>query len=102
MIKLKGVRVVTTTQCELSSSLRLPPSLALFLSLQVSHLHGLALFEDFLFTACSEPSRGSAVEVLRINRFNGTDTRTLITLHSLKEVRVYHKLTQPTGKHLIL
>ncbi|MCI4393445.1 hypothetical protein PGIGA_G00157360 [Pangasianodon gigas] len=64
----------------------------------VSHLHGLALFEDFLFAACSEPSRGSAVDVLRINRFNGTDTHTLITLQSLKEVRVYHKLTQPPVK----
>ncbi|XP_058238194.1 low-density lipoprotein receptor-related protein 1B-like isoform X2 [Hemibagrus wyckioides] len=64
----------------------------------VSHLHGLALFEDFLFAACSEPSRGSAVDVLRINRFNSSDTHTLITLQSLKEVRVYHKLTQPTVK----
>ncbi|XP_047676249.1 low-density lipoprotein receptor-related protein 1B-like isoform X1 [Tachysurus fulvidraco] len=64
----------------------------------VSHLRGLALFEDFLFAACSEPSRGSAVDVLRINRFNSSDTHTLITLQSLKEVRVYHKLTQPTVK----
>ncbi|KAF5890990.1 low-density lipoprotein receptor-related protein 1B-like, partial [Clarias magur] len=64
----------------------------------VSHLHGLALFEDFLFAACSEPSRGSAVDVLRINRFNGSDTHTLLTLQSLKGVRVYHKLAQPSVK----
>ncbi|XP_062845365.1 low-density lipoprotein receptor-related protein 1B-like [Trichomycterus rosablanca] len=63
----------------------------------VSHLHGLALFEDFLYATCSEPSRSSE-NVLRINRFNSSDTQTLFKLKSLRDVRVYHRLAQPTVK----
>ncbi|KAG9261064.1 low-density lipoprotein receptor-related protein 1B-like [Astyanax mexicanus] len=62
----------------------------------VSHLYGLALFEDYLFASCSDPSRGGKVDVLRINRFNSSDTHPVITLESSRTLRVYHKLTQPT------
>ncbi|XP_035376859.1 low-density lipoprotein receptor-related protein 1B [Electrophorus electricus] len=62
----------------------------------VSHLYGLALFEDYLFATCLEPSRGGKVEVLRINRFNGSDAHAVLTLEASKGVRVYHKLSQPT------
>ncbi|TRY82421.1 hypothetical protein DNTS_016378 [Danionella cerebrum] len=62
----------------------------------VSHLFGLALFEDYLFATCSEPSRESKVDIFRINRFNSSDTLTVTTLESARTVRVYHKLAQPT------
>uniref|UniRef100_A0A3B1JND8 LDL receptor related protein 1B n=1 Tax=Astyanax mexicanus TaxID=7994 RepID=A0A3B1JND8_ASTMX len=62
----------------------------------VSHLYGLALFEDYLFASCLDPSRGGKVDVLRINRFNSSDTHPVITLESSRTLRVYHKLTQPT------
>lgn len=68
------------------------------ISLQVSHLFGLALFEDYLFATCSEPSRESKVDIFRINRFNSSDTNTIATLESARNVRVYHRLAQPTGK----
>lgn len=67
-------------------------------SLQVSHLYGLTLFEDYLFATCSEPSRESKVDIFRINRFNSSDTNTVTTLESARAVRVYHRLAQPTGK----
>ncbi|XP_021325253.1 low-density lipoprotein receptor-related protein 1B isoform X1 [Danio rerio] len=62
----------------------------------VSHLFGLALFEDYLFATCSEPSRESKVDIFRINRFNSSDTNTIATLESARNVRVYHRLAQPT------
>ncbi|XP_026091548.1 low-density lipoprotein receptor-related protein 1B [Carassius auratus] len=62
----------------------------------VSHLYGLALFEDNLFATCSEPSRESKVDIFRINRFNSSDTNTVTTLESARAVRVYHRLAQPT------
>uniref|UniRef100_A0A8C2AJR3 Low density lipoprotein receptor-related protein 1Ba n=1 Tax=Cyprinus carpio TaxID=7962 RepID=A0A8C2AJR3_CYPCA len=62
----------------------------------VSHLYGLALFEDYLFAVCSEPSRESKVDIFRINRFNSSDTNTVTTLESARAVRVYHRLAQPT------
>nr|XP_055074200.1 low-density lipoprotein receptor-related protein 1B-like isoform X3 [Misgurnus anguillicaudatus] len=62
----------------------------------VSHLYGLALFEDYLFATSSEPSREGKVDVLRINRFNNSNTNTIVTLESAKNARVYHRLAQPT------
>uniref|UniRef100_A0A672N2P7 Low-density lipoprotein receptor-related protein 1B-like n=1 Tax=Sinocyclocheilus grahami TaxID=75366 RepID=A0A672N2P7_SINGR len=62
----------------------------------VSHLYGFALFEDYLFATCSEPSRESKVDIFRINRFNSSDTNTITTLESARAVRVYHRLAQPT------
>uniref|UniRef100_A0A8C1SK69 Low density lipoprotein receptor-related protein 1Ba n=1 Tax=Cyprinus carpio TaxID=7962 RepID=A0A8C1SK69_CYPCA len=62
----------------------------------VSHLYGLALFEDYLFATRSEPSRESKVDIFRINRFNSSDTNTVTTLESARAVRVYHRLAQPT------
>uniref|UniRef100_A0A672N291 Low-density lipoprotein receptor-related protein 1B-like n=1 Tax=Sinocyclocheilus grahami TaxID=75366 RepID=A0A672N291_SINGR len=63
---------------------------------KVSHLYGFALFEDYLFATCSEPSRESKVDIFRINRFNSSDTNTITTLESARAVRVYHRLAQPT------
>ncbi|XP_076159537.1 low-density lipoprotein receptor-related protein 1B-like [Alosa pseudoharengus] len=64
----------------------------------VSHLHGLTLFEDYLFATCAEPLQGTKVDILQINRFNSTLPRTVVTLPTSKAIRVYHKLTQPTVK----
>ncbi|KAG5262027.1 hypothetical protein AALO_G00291300 [Alosa alosa] len=64
----------------------------------VSHLHGLTLFEDYLFATCAEPLQGTKVDILQINRFNSTLPKTVVTLPTSKAIRVYHKLTQPTVK----
>uniref|UniRef100_A0AAR2M5Q5 EGF-like domain-containing protein n=1 Tax=Pygocentrus nattereri TaxID=42514 RepID=A0AAR2M5Q5_PYGNA len=61
----------------------------------VSNLYGLALFEDYLFVTCSDPSRGSKVDVLRINRFNSSDAHPVSTQETSGAVRVYHRLAQP-------
>ncbi|KAG1968583.1 low-density lipoprotein receptor-related protein 1B [Pimephales promelas] len=65
---------------------------------QVAHLHGLAVFEDYLFATRSEPSSGAVVDILRINRFNVTDPETLTSIGNAKTIRVYHKLSQPKVK----
>ncbi|KAI2660779.1 Low-density lipoprotein receptor-related protein 1 [Labeo rohita] len=65
---------------------------------QVAHLHGLAVFEDYLYATRSEPSSGAVVDILRINRFNVTDPETLTSIGNAKTIRVYHKLSQPKGK----
>ncbi|XP_016109653.1 low-density lipoprotein receptor-related protein 1B-like [Sinocyclocheilus grahami] len=61
---------------------------------QVAHLHGLAVFEDYLYATRSEPSSGAVVDILRINRFNVTDPETLTSIGNAKTIRVYHKLSQ--------
>ncbi|XP_016375775.1 low-density lipoprotein receptor-related protein 1B-like [Sinocyclocheilus rhinocerous] len=65
---------------------------------QVAHLHGLAVFEDYLYATRSEPSSGAVVDILRINRFNVTDPETLTSIGNAKTIRVYHKLSQPKVK----
>uniref|UniRef100_A0AAR2L6Z9 EGF-like domain-containing protein n=1 Tax=Pygocentrus nattereri TaxID=42514 RepID=A0AAR2L6Z9_PYGNA len=65
---------------------------------QVAYLHGLAVFEDYLYATRSESLGDAAVDVLRINRFNVTDPEMLTSMGNSRAIRVYHKLTQPKGK----
>lgn len=64
----------------------------------MAHLHGLAVFEDYLYAIRSELSSEAVADVLRINRFNVTDPETLTSIGNAKTIRVYHKLSQPKGK----
>uniref|UniRef100_A0A3P9A5H3 EGF-like domain-containing protein n=1 Tax=Esox lucius TaxID=8010 RepID=A0A3P9A5H3_ESOLU len=64
--------------------------------ISVAHLHGLSLFEDYLFATRSEPSKRTKVDILQINRFNILDVQTLATVENSVGIRVYQKLTQPT------
>lgn len=67
---------------------------------QVSHVYTLSVFEDHLYATHSDPSKGSSsVELIQIHRFNiTTESKTLATLGNSKQLRVYHKLSQPKGK----
>lgn len=67
---------------------------------QVSYVYALSVFEDHLYATRSDPSKGSSsVELIRIHRFNITaETKVLATLGNSKQLRVYHKLSQPKGK----
>ncbi|NXX76697.1 LRP1B protein, partial [Urocolius indicus] len=56
---------------------------------QVRHLCGLSVFENYLYTVNSDN-----LNILRINRFNGTDVQSLGRLEKAKEIRVYQKRTQ--------
>ncbi|NXJ08674.1 LRP1B protein, partial [Odontophorus gujanensis] len=56
---------------------------------QVRHLCGLAIFENYLYSVNS-----NNFSILQINRFNGTDVRSLTRLDNAKEIRVYQKRTQ--------
>lgn len=69
-------------------------------SLQVSYIHSMAVFEDFLYASHSDPAKGSSsAELLQIHRFNITvESRILASLGSTRRLRVYHKLAQPRGK----
>uniref|UniRef100_A0A8C8LYL0 EGF-like domain-containing protein n=1 Tax=Oncorhynchus tshawytscha TaxID=74940 RepID=A0A8C8LYL0_ONCTS len=60
------------------------------------HLHGLSLFEDYLFATRTEPSKGTKVDILQINRFSVADVQTVTTVENCVGIRVYQKLTQPT------
>ncbi|XP_058248902.1 low-density lipoprotein receptor-related protein 1B isoform X4 [Hemibagrus wyckioides] len=62
---------------------------------QVAYLHGLSVFEDYLYATRSESLGDSVVDVLRINRFNVTDPEILTRMGNFRTIRVYHKLTQP-------
>ncbi|XP_053482709.1 low-density lipoprotein receptor-related protein 1B [Ictalurus furcatus] len=62
---------------------------------QVAYLHGLSVFEDFLYATRSESLGDSVVDVLQINRFNVTDPEILTRMGNFRTIRVYHKLTQP-------
>lgn len=67
---------------------------------QVSYVYALSVFEDHLYATRSDPSKGSSpVELIRIHRFNiTTESKVLATLGNSKQLRVYHKLSQPKGK----
>ncbi|XP_042180932.1 low-density lipoprotein receptor-related protein 1B-like [Oncorhynchus tshawytscha] len=60
------------------------------------HLHGLSLFEDYLFATRTEPSKGTKADILQINRFSVADVQTVTTVENSVGIRVYQKLTQPT------
>ncbi|MCJ8732490.1 hypothetical protein PDJAM_G00211960 [Pangasius djambal] len=62
---------------------------------QVAYLHGLSVFEDYLYATRSESLGDSVVDVLRINRFNVADPEILTRMGNFRAIRVYHKLTQP-------
>ncbi|XP_048835137.1 low-density lipoprotein receptor-related protein 1B-like isoform X4 [Brienomyrus brachyistius] len=62
----------------------------------VSYVHGLTVFEDYLFATSSDPGEGDKVDILQINRFNGSDKRILTSMENSRWIRVYHKLAQPT------
>ncbi|XP_076118890.1 low-density lipoprotein receptor-related protein 1B-like [Alosa pseudoharengus] len=62
---------------------------------QVSYVYGLAVFEDYLYATHAEDSQGSAVDVLRIHRFNVTDPEILTHAGNSRLIHVYHKLRQP-------
>ncbi|XP_029103120.1 low-density lipoprotein receptor-related protein 1B-like isoform X3 [Scleropages formosus] len=62
----------------------------------VSYLHGLTVFEDYLFATCSKPTKGNQVDIVQINRFNTTEPWILRSMESSNVIHVYHKLAQPT------
>uniref|UniRef100_A0A4W5QCD1 EGF-like domain-containing protein n=1 Tax=Hucho hucho TaxID=62062 RepID=A0A4W5QCD1_9TELE len=51
------------------------------------HLHGLALFEDYLFATRTEPSKGTKADILQINRFNVADVQTVTTVENSVGIR---------------
>lgn len=65
----------------------------IFSSLQVRHLYGLTVFENYLYATNLDN-----FSIMQINRFNGTDTQLLIRLENAWEIHVYHKRAQPAGK----
>lgn len=60
---------------------------------QVTHLYGLAIFEDYLYGTNSDN-----FSVIQINRFNSRDKKFLMRLENAKDILVYHKRTQSTGR----
>ncbi|MGH0132653.1 UNVERIFIED_CONTAM: hypothetical protein FKN15_051430, partial [Acipenser sinensis] len=62
----------------------------------VKYLYGLTVFEDYLYASSYDISRGSKVDILKINRFNSTVLVNLTTMENARSIHVYHKLTQPT------
>ncbi|XP_048808618.1 low-density lipoprotein receptor-related protein 1B isoform X3 [Lagopus muta] len=56
---------------------------------QVRHLCGLTVFENYLYAVNSDN-----FSIWQINRYNGTDARSLTRLENAKEIRVYQKRTQ--------
>lgn len=69
---------------------------------QVSYIYALSVFEEHLYATHSDPSTGSSVELIQIHRFNITaESKTFATLGNSKQLRVYHKLTQPKGNAAI-
>ncbi|KAG9349405.1 hypothetical protein JZ751_027848 [Albula glossodonta] len=61
----------------------------------VSYLNGLTVFEEYLYAILAEPSKGLKVNILQINRFNGTDQQTITSMGNSRVIHVYHKLAQP-------
>uniref|UniRef100_A0A8C6XVP1 LDL receptor related protein 1B n=1 Tax=Naja naja TaxID=35670 RepID=A0A8C6XVP1_NAJNA len=57
----------------------------------VTHLYGLAVFEDYLYATNSDN-----FSVIQINRFNSRDTKFLMRLENAKDIIVYHKRIQPS------
>uniref|UniRef100_A0A8C4MYX3 LDL receptor related protein 1B n=1 Tax=Equus asinus asinus TaxID=83772 RepID=A0A8C4MYX3_EQUAS len=58
---------------------------------QVRHLYGITVFEDYLYATNSDN-----FNIIRINRFNGTDIHSLIKMENPRGIRIYQKRTQPT------
>ncbi|XP_072818168.1 low-density lipoprotein receptor-related protein 1B-like [Vicugna pacos] len=59
---------------------------------QVKHLYGITVFEDYLYA--TNPDN---FNIIRINRFNGTDIHSLIKVENARAIRIYQRRTQPTG-----
>lgn len=51
------------------------------------------MFEDYLYATDSDN-----FNIIRINRFNGSDIHSLIKMENARAIRIYQKRTQPTGK----
>ena len=51
------------------------------------------MFEDYLYATDSDN-----FNIIRINRFNGSDIHSLIKMENARGIRIYQKRTQPTGK----
>uniref|UniRef100_A0A8D1E780 EGF-like domain-containing protein n=2 Tax=Sus scrofa TaxID=9823 RepID=A0A8D1E780_PIG len=58
---------------------------------QVKHLYGITVFEDYLYATNSDN-----FNIIRINRFNGTDNHSFIKMENARGIRIYQKRTQPT------
>ncbi|EPY72578.1 hypothetical protein CB1_000913002 [Camelus ferus] len=58
----------------------------------VKHLYGITVFEDYLYA--TNPDN---FNIIRINRFNGTDIHSLIKVENARAIRIYQRRTQPTG-----
>nr|XP_023416809.1 low-density lipoprotein receptor-related protein 1B-like [Cavia porcellus] len=58
---------------------------------QIRHLYGITVFEDYLYATNSDN-----FNIIRINRFNGTDIHSLIKMERPQGIRIYQKRTQPT------
>ncbi|XP_051787046.1 low-density lipoprotein receptor-related protein 1B [Erpetoichthys calabaricus] len=65
----------------------------------VSYLYGLTVFEDYLYATSSVVGKSNKVDVVKINRFNGTDLKVITQVSTARSIRVYHKLSQPTVRN---
>lgn len=51
------------------------------------------MFEDYLYATDADN-----FNIIRINRFNGSDIHSLIKMENARAIRIYQKRIQPTGK----
>lgn len=68
--------------------------------LQIEHLYGLTVFENYLYaTNSDEGNLNPKTSVIRVNRFNSSDFQVVTRVDRGAALHVYHQRRQPQGTH---
>lgn len=68
--------------------------------LQIEHLYGLTVFENYLYaTNSDEGNLNPKTSVIRVNRFNSSDFNVVTRVDRGAALHVYHQRRQPPGTH---
>lgn len=66
--------------------------------LQIEHLYGLTVFENYLYaTNSDEGNLNPKTSVIRVNRFNSSDFQVVTRVDRGAALHVYHQRRQPQG-----
>lgn len=69
------------------------------LPIQIEHLYGLTVFENYLYATNSDNANAQQkTSVIRVNRFNSTDYQVVTRVDKGGALHIYHQRRQPQGE----
>lgn len=67
--------------------------------MQIEHLYGLTVFENYLYATNSDNANAQQkTSVIRVNRFNSTDYQVVTRVDKGGALHIYHQRRQPRGE----